>query len=379
MNRPRRAGWISVAACSVAPRGMRADARRVSARSDGASSSARRDAQGSAPRVAHGPRDLGRGAERHRAGQGALDGQLPGRRSEQGVDERDHRQRDVDRHELDEDPAAGHHEQHHRRQCGHEGEPARRDHAPTADLACRGGRHRQRGTGGGEDAVEDAVDGGALELELGAQLHAVPQARLDHGLHLVGGDERPAGEPRPRLGRVQDHGRPAGRHAERDRRRGAGRPGQLDDVREHRRVDADVLDLGAGGGDVGRGGHRADARGGRVVRVEAAVVAGEHLLLLRRARVAHRQLEQEAVELRLGQRVGALVLDRVLRGDDDERVGQRVRVALDGHLPLLHRLEQRGLRLRRRAVDLVGQQHVGEHRTRGGSGTRRRRSGRRRG
>src|SRR5262245_4221004 len=34
--------------------------------------------------------------------------------------------------------------------------------------------------------------------------------------------------------------------------------------------------------------------------------------------------------------------------------------AIDSHLPFLHRLEQRGLRLRRRAVDLVGQQNVGE-------------------
>ena len=90
-------------------------------------------------------------------------------------------------------------------------------------------------------------------------------------------------------------------------------------------------------------------------------MAGQHLLLLRGVRVAHRQLEQEPVELRLGQRVGALVLHRVLRGDDDERIGQRVGLALDRDLALLHRLEQRGLRLRRRAVDLVGQQDVGEH------------------
>jgi hypothetical protein len=34
----------------------------------------------------------------------------------------------------------------------------------------------------------------------------------------------------------------------------------------------------------------------------------------------------------------------------------------DRHLPLLHRLQQRRLRLGRRAVDLVGQQHVGEDR-----------------
>ena len=42
-----------------------------------------------------------------------------------------------------------------------------------------------------------------------------------------------------------------------------------------------------------------------------------------RRRVADVDLHEEAVELRLGQRVGALVLDRVLRRDDEERVGQR--------------------------------------------------------
>jgi hypothetical protein len=40
--------------------------------------------------------------------------------------------------------------------------------------------------------------------------------------------------------------------------------------------------------------------------------------------------------------------------------------AADGrHLALLHRLQQRGLGLGRRAVDLVGQQQVGEDRARG--------------
>ena len=66
--------------------------------------------------------------------------------------------------------------------------------------------------------------------------------------------------------------------------------------------------------------------------------------------------EQEAVELRLGQRERALELDRVLRREHEERLGQRVRLAVDGDLPLLHRLEQRRLRLRRRAVDLVGEE-----------------------
>ena len=65
------------------------------------------------------------------------------------------------------------------------------------------------------------------------------------------------------------------------------------------------------------------------MRVEALVVASQHLLLLLGGRVADLELEQEAVELGLRQRVGALVLDRVLGGDDDERVGQRPGLALD--------------------------------------------------
>jgi hypothetical protein len=51
------------------------------------------------------------------------------------------------------------------------------------------------------------------------------------------------------------------------------------------------------------------------------------------------------------------------------RNGSRHPVGLAGdrHLPLLHHLEQRALHLGRRAVDLVGEQQVGEHRAeRGG-------------
>ena len=79
-------------------------------------------------------------------------------------------------------------------------------------------------------------------------------------------------------------------------------------------------------------------------------------------RIADADPQQEPVELRLGQRVRAFVLDRVLRREDDERRLEQARLALDRDLPLLHRLEQRGLRLRRSAVDLVGEQEVGEDR-----------------
>ena len=79
-------------------------------------------------------------------------------------------------------------------------------------------------------------------------------------------------------------------------------------------------------------------------------------------RIREVDLHDEAVELGLGQRVGALVLDRVLGRHHHERALERVRGAVDRDLALLHALEQRRLRLRRCAVHLVDEQQVGEHR-----------------
>ena len=76
----------------------------------------------------------------------------------------------------------------------------------------------------------------------------------------------------------------------------------------------------------------------------------------------HGDLEHEPVFLRFRQRVGAFVFDRVLRGEDGEVRRQRVVLAINGHHPFLHRLQQGGLRLGRRAVDFVGQQERGEDR-----------------
>ena len=78
-------------------------------------------------------------------------------------------------------------------------------------------------------------------------------------------------------------------------------------------------------------------------------------------RVADAQAHEEAVELGLGQRVGALVLDRVLRGEDQEGRLELVGAVVGGDLALLHRLQQRGLRLGRGAVDLVAEEQVAEH------------------
>jgi hypothetical protein len=79
-------------------------------------------------------------------------------------------------------------------------------------------------------------------------------------------------------------------------------------------------------------------------------------------RVLDHHVEHEAVELRLGQRIRAFLLDRILRREHEERTLEIVAHARDRDLVFLHRLEQRRLRLRRRAVDLVGEDDVGEDR-----------------
>ena len=94
----------------------------------------------------------------------------------------------------------------------------------------------------------------------------------------------------------------------------------------------------------------------------AVLVLGEHRDLRARSRVAERDADHEAVDLRLGQRVGALELDRVLRGEHEERARELVSVQVDGDRALLHALEQPRLRLGRRAVDLVDEHDVGEDR-----------------
>ena len=77
-----------------------------------------------------------------------------------------------------------------------------------------------------------------------------------------------------------------------------------------------------------------------------------------------RRREQETVDLRLRQRERPLELDGVLRGEHEERRRQRVRDAVDGDPALLHGLQEGGLRARRGAVDLVGEDDVGEQRAR---------------
>ena len=118
--------------------------------------------------------------------------------------------------------------------------------------------------------------------------------------------------------------------------------------------DRDLAHQLAHGEHLGTGQHAPDLD---VPHVGGAV---DDLGELLESRIADPQLEEEAVELRLRQRVGAFHLDGVLGGEHEEGRGQRVGVAGDGDRPLLHALQQRGLRLRGGPVHLVGEQDVAE-------------------
>ena len=87
-----------------------------------------------------------------------------------------------------------------------------------------------------------------------------------------------------------------------------------------------------------------------------------HRLLLVR-RIPDRQLQQEAVQLRLRQHERALHLHRIQRRQNQKRRTQTHRCSVDRNLLLLHRLQQRRLRPRRRPIDLIRQQNLREDRT----------------
>ena len=106
-------------------------------------------------------------------------------------------------------------------------------------------------------------------------------------------------------------------------------------------------------------GRRADLAGGHGLGAGRPVHDRDEVLL---GREGDHDLEQEPVELGLGQRVGALHLERVLRGEHEERRLEREPLAGDRDLVLLHRLEQARLGLGRGAVDLVGEDEVREDR-----------------
>ena len=188
---------------------------------------------------------------------------------------------------------------------------------------------------------------------------------LGEGLDVVGADVRAAAEQGPGLAAQNQelHGPRAGAPADlvvdEVRHAGladAGLPHQRQGIADDVVADGHFADGPLQLDDFLAGEHRLD-----VVGLDGGGAAGDLELFLE-VRVVHEDLEHEPVLLGFGQRIGPFLLDRVLRGQHEERVGERMADAADGDLPLLHRFQQGGLRLGRRAVDFVGQDDVGEER-----------------
>ncbi len=183
------------------------------------------------------------------------------------------------------------------------------------------------------------------------------QDRGEQALDVLGDDVAASVEQRPRAGGALERKAPAHRAPDDDRLLLARGAHELDDPAVERVVDVDVLRRRAELLDLVEADHRLE----RLERMRVALL-GEDPQLVLDARVAERGAEEEAVELGLGQRERALVLDRVLGREQQEGVRQLSRDAVDRHLLLGHRLEQRGLRLRSRPVDLVDEDDVREDR-----------------
>ncbi len=81
-------------------------------------------------------------------------------------------------------------------------------------------------------------------------------------------------------------------------------------------------------------------------------------------RPANRDFHEKAVFLRLGERVRALKLNRILSREHGEGRRQFVRDSINADSALLHGLQQSGLRFCGSAVDLIRKQKRGKDRPR---------------
>lgn len=160
----------------------------------------------------------------------------------------------------------------------------------------------------------------------------------------------------PRPSEARKTQTPPRAHPQKDPRVRPRPPGECDDVVGHGLGKVH----GAGAGDVRR--QRFGVQHfGKVFRRRG--LAGKEGPLRGGRRVTEAKAKEKAVELRLRERVRPLELYGILRGEDEEWTRERVRPSFYRNPPLLHRLEESRLRPRRSAVQLVGEEDMGEDRT----------------
>ena len=165
---------------------------------------------------------------------------------------------------------------------------------------------------------------------------------------------------------VEEGARPAQRR-QGDARPGAGPLGQLwvvpgglhqtEDIVQYVLVDKHPAGLGAQLGQLGGVGGLP-----HLLHGVALQLAPEQVQLVPGLGIAQAQAQGEAVQLGVGQQLGAGGPRRVLGGDDQKGGGHRAGHAVHRHPALLHGLQQGGLGAAGGPVELIGQKQVAQQR-----------------
>jgi len=190
----------------------------------------------------------------------------------------------------------------------------------------------------------------------GARDHAMREDGNGELLEIVGKAEVATIEKSTGLCGALEHEGAARAHAEKKLIGLAGAIDDLEGVVVKGGIDFDARDDFLHRKDIGDTGDRFD-RGDRII----AGAAAQDFALGFVRRVAHLDAHEEAIELGLGEGVSAVMLDGVLRGDDEEGLRKRKSASVDGDLRFVHSLEKSGLGSRGGAVDFVGENDVREN------------------
>ena len=178
----------------------------------------------------------------------------------------------------------------------------------------------ERDAGGVDDFAENGF--GLLGFFLGGDVaradhHAVREDRNDQALEIVGQAIVAAFEESAGLRGAMEHDGASRAYAQAQL---LGLARALDDVErvvEQAVVDFHLRDRFLHGDHVGRVHERSPGSAGGLARI----VADDFLFAGARG-IAHADAHEETIELRFGQRIGAMVLDGILRGEHQKRLRQ---------------------------------------------------------
>ena len=161
------------------------------------------------------------------------------------------------------------------------------------------------------------------------------QHRQSYTLHIVGQAVATPIQQGAALGSPHQGQRAAGAGAQFQRRMAAGTIHQRYQVLHDLLAYENIAGLGLQRQNILIADHGGEMLPGIVVRI-----AGQDIHLFPGRGVAHGDAHEEAVHLRLGQRIGADVFHRVLGSQHHKGGGQRIGNAVHRYLMLLHGLQQ---------------------------------------